>query len=101
MPQQPLPLFEGQTVHGAQLKLTGTAGGSHQPHAIGDELYVICRGTVIGVDHTDKDDLLVRVHKVKVDQIREVPDSLHPDSLMAQAELETSGQGRLDYDPEG
>jgi hypothetical protein len=78
------PLFEGREVHVTQLKLTGTSG-SGRPLAMGEEVVVIARATVTGINHVDSSGQLVRTHSAKVSEAYEVPDDLNPEWLLDQA----------------
>src|SRR6266487_6957083 len=78
------PLFEGHPVTTLQLKLVGT-GGPGRPLAIGEEVVVIARATVTGINHVDKGGQLTRTHTAQIDEVYEVPRDLEPYRLLTEA----------------
>lgn len=104
-----LPTFEEMPVNNATVRITRAGDGLSEalkiePKALhlGDECYYVLRGTVVQVNHQEKDEVITRVHTVAADQITEVEPDVANKMLQAAAEdlerrkAEVDGQGRLD-----
>lgn len=105
-----LPPFEGRDVSRAAMKITGAGTGlseglSAQPIAyeVGDDEYFVVKVHVAGIHHDeDKNGLLVRVHKSKVDEMAPIDQATAQKALQTYAEEtkrvkdEVDGQLRMD-----
>ena len=73
-----LPPFENRKPEVGRLKLTGSTPTAVRPLHLGDEIVVVCRARVVGVDHTEiteaKELLFARVHKLQISEAHELPD---------------------------
>lgn len=89
-----LPVFEGEEVAKAAVRITNAGDGLSEalkvsPKALNmhDEVYYVLRGTCTQVNHkTDKDDLLTRLHTIKAEQITEIDASVAEKMLQSAAE---------------
>jgi hypothetical protein len=105
-----LPRFGEREVDRASVKITGAGTGLSDaleldPVAldIGEEVFFVMRGITAGVEHSeDKNELLVRIHKVHTEEISFMDREMAEKILGAQAEEiqrrkdEIEGQMRLD-----
>jgi hypothetical protein len=65
--------FEGLEPVGVRTAISGKTTSIQRPLAIGEEVLIVVRGTVQGVNHAvDKDGLLFREHKVVVGEAYEL-----------------------------
>ncbi len=85
---QQLPLFEGFRPDLTEAKLTGQAFAAPEHMTIGEAVYYLVRGVVVGVNHERKGEarVLVRSHKVKLlDAQRVDAEGTVADALVADA----------------
>lgn len=104
-----LPVFEGEPVTSARVKITNAGDGLSEalkiaPEALhmDDEVFYVLRGKVTQVNHVAKDELVTRIHTVKADAITKVDGELASKMLaeaadaLSRAKAEASGQMLLD-----
>ncbi|MDE2101510.1 MAG: hypothetical protein KGL39_29970 [Patescibacteria group bacterium] len=60
-----LPRFEGTLPSGAVLKLSGGTEDRVGALALGEEVYIVCKGTVTGITHQNVKDVFTRLHTVQ------------------------------------
>lgn len=99
--------FEGLEPVGVRTSISGKTTSIQRPAAIGEQVVVVVRGTVQGVNHAvDKDGLLWREHKLVIDEAFEL-DGLAGDAVLSgaragaqQAADRAAGREPLPFDAE-